>query len=198
MRPSAPYFFYLSNARPFHLSMGKLCSLMGYIKLHCALIVFHMLVILQFVEHWFLQKRLNWFCELHFPAWYLFSDFYTLYRQAKIERTTGVQRLIWRLYNESKICKFVCDLGGASILNLPRETSIWCFFFFVLSGRNLVLSARNLVLSVRNPVLSGRNLVLSARNLVLSLRNPVLSVYIFIFKNPFFKNRNRGWKWTKS
>ena len=56
MRPSAPYFFYLSNVRPFHLPMGKLCSLMGYIKLHCALIVLHMLVILQFVEHWFLPK----------------------------------------------------------------------------------------------------------------------------------------------
>jgi hypothetical protein len=140
------------------------------------------------VEHWFLQKRLNWFCELHFPAWYLFSDFYTLYRQAKIERTTGVQRLIWRLYNESKICKFVCDLGGASILNLPRETSIWCFFFFVLSGRNLVLSARNLVLSVRNPVLSGRNLVLSARNLVLWASGTLSSAYIFLFsKIPFSK-----------
>jgi hypothetical protein len=31
MRPSAPYlFFYLSNARRFYLSMGKLCSLMGF------------------------------------------------------------------------------------------------------------------------------------------------------------------------
>jgi hypothetical protein len=28
-QPIEPYFFYLSNARRFYSSMGKLCSLMG-------------------------------------------------------------------------------------------------------------------------------------------------------------------------
>ena len=32
LSPSAPYFFYLSNARRFYLSMGKLCSLIIMVK----------------------------------------------------------------------------------------------------------------------------------------------------------------------